>query len=347
MIRIGDRCIGDGQPCFVIAEAGVNHNGRLDLALRLVDVAADIGADAVKFQTFRTEELVTTSVPKAAYQVANTDAAGTQMDMLRSLELSVAAHEELLARARERGITFLSTPFDPQSADLLGALPVPAFKIGSGELTDLPLLRHVAAKGIPMIVSTGMSWLGEVASAVRAIQTAGTSDLVLLHCVSNYPAEAEDQNLRAMDTLRSAFGVPVGFSDHDAGINVAIAAAARGACVIEKHFTLDQDLPGPDHKASLEPDDFTRMLRGIREVERALGDGIKQPKPAEAESRRLGRKSVVLLTDVEAGRPLAEVDLGVRRPGTGIEPDAITALVGRALRADVRAGTPLQWEMLA
>jgi len=346
-VRIGDRCIGPEQPVFVIAEAGVNHNGDVDLALKLVDAAAEAGADAVKFQTFKAERLVSPDAPKAAYQVETTGGGESQFDMLKRLELSEKAHWKILAHARQRGILMLSTPFDAESADFLDRLGLAAFKIGSGEITNLPLLAHIAAKGKPLILSTGMSWLAEVAEAVRTVRDAGARDLVLLHCLSNYPADPRDVNLRAMRTMADAFGVPVGYSDHTVGNEVALAAVALGACVIEKHFTLDRSLPGPDHKASLEPAELTALVRGIRVVEQALGHGRKEPTAAEADTARVARKSLVMARDAQAGTVLTEDMVAIKRPGTGLPPATLKDVVGRTLRQDVKAGTVINLAMLA
>ncbi|MBM3126973.1 MAG: N-acetylneuraminate synthase, partial [Chloroflexi bacterium] len=265
--EIADREIGFQHPCFIIAEAGVNHNGSLDLARRMIRAAVDAGADAIKFQTFKAEKLATSQAPKAGYQVVSTAQEETQLEMLRKLEL---AHDEFSILYRdciESNILFLSTPFDEESADLLGALGVCAFKMASGEITNLPFLSHVARKGQPVILSTGMSYLNEVDLAVRAIRNSGNDRIALLHCTSNYPASPEDVNLRAMDTLAGAFQVVVGFSDHTTGIEIPLAAVAMGAGIIEKHFTLDRSLPGPDHRASLEPADLRALVKGIRKVE--------------------------------------------------------------------------------
>jgi N,N'-diacetyllegionaminate synthase len=345
-LAIGDRKIGPGQPCFVLAEAGVNHNGHVGLALKLVDAAADAGADAVKFQTYKADRLVSPDAPKAAYQVRATGGGESQFEMLRRLELSEKAHWKILAHARERGILMLSTPFDAESADFLDRLGLAAFKIGSGEITNLPLLAHIAAKGKPVILSTGMSWLAEVAEAVRTVREAGARDLVLLHCVSNYPADPRDVNLRAMRTMTDAFGVPVGYSDHTVGNEVSLAAVALGACVIEKHFTLDRSLPGPDHKASLEPAELTALVRGIRVVEQALGHGRKEPTAAEADTARVARKSIIMGRDAQAGTILTMDLLAVKRPGTGLPPAMLNEIVGRTLAEDVKAGTVIDLEML-
>jgi len=346
-IRIGGRPVGKDHPCLIIAEAGVNHNGSPEMARRLVDAAAEAGADCVKFQTFKTELLASRDAPKAAYQVRTTGGEESQFDMLRRLELSADAHRQLFARSREKGIMFLSTPFDPSSADFLDSLGVAAFKIGSGDLTNTPFLQHVARKGKPVILSTGMAWLGEVEEAVRAIRGAGCEDLVLLHCVSNYPADPRDANLRAMKTLAKAFGVAVGFSDHTEGNEVALAAVVVGASVIEKHFTLDRTLPGPDHRASIEPGELKALVAGIRRVEQALGTGEKRPVDTEADVARAARKSLVMARDAAAGTVLTEDLIAIRRPGTGLPPAMAKWLVGRKLRQDAKAGTVIDLAMLS
>ncbi len=257
---IAGRPVGPGAPCFVIAEAGVNHNGDAALALRLVDAAAAAHADAVKFQTFRAEAVAAAEAPKAAYQQASTGGAESQLDMLRRLELSTDGHHAVVERCRDRGILFLSTPFDEQSADFLDAMGVPAFKIPSGELTNAALVSHVARKGRPMIVSTGMATLGEVDEAIRTIAASGNPPVALLQCVTNYPADPATANLRAMHAMAAAFDVPTGYSDHTRGVETALAAVALGACIVEKHFTLDRLLPGPDHAASLEPGELAQLI---------------------------------------------------------------------------------------
>jgi len=346
-IRIGNREIGGWRRVFIIAEAGVNHNGDLRLARKLVDAAARAGADAVKFQTFSAERLVTSKSPKAKYQRETTDAKESQYKMLRKLELLPEAHRELKLRAEKRGLVFLSTPFDTDSADLLEKLGVTAFKIGSGELTDLPLLSHIARKGKPVILSTGMSTMAEVRQAVQALQKEGLQEIALLHCVSAYPAPEVDINLRAIESLCREFEMPVGYSDHTRGIRAAALAVVSGASIIEKHLTLSQKLPGPDHRMSQEPKGFATMVRDIRNIETLLGNGVKQPMKSERDTRSVARKSVVALVDIKKGRPLTREMLGVRRPGLGIQPSELESLVGRMLRADVLAGTVLTSEMLA
>ena len=345
-IEIAERKIGPGQPCFIIAEAGVNHNGELKLARQLVDTAVEAGADAVKFQTFQARRLVTEKAPKADYQLRATDSSESQFEMLSRLELSHEDHHDLKEYCQRRGILFLSTPFDELSADFLEQLGVPAFKMGSGELTNLPFLLHVARKSKPMIVSTGMASLGEVESAVEAIHSQGNLDLILLHCVSNYPADPADINLRAMDTLRCAFDLPVGYSDHTQGIEIPLAAAALGACVIEKHITLDRHLPGPDQAVSLEPDELKTLVRGIRLVESALGDGRKRPAASEADTASVARKSLVAAIDIPAGTALTGEMIAIKRPGNGLPPALRSSLIGRRTRNAIPAGALIRLEDL-
>jgi N,N'-diacetyllegionaminate synthase len=319
---------------LVIAEAGVNHNGDPELAKRLIDAAAHAGADLVKFQTFSADRLVTASAAKADYQTRTTDAAEPQHAMIRRLELSRPVHETLIAHCRERGIGFFSTAFDIPSLDLLAELGLDRFKIPSGEITNLPYLRHVGGFGKPLILSTGMATLGEIEAAIDVLETAGTprERITVLHCNTAYPTPMQDVNLRAMLAIRDAFGVAVGYSDHTAGIEVPIAAVALGATVIEKHLTLDRNLPGPDHKASLEPDEFAAMVRAVRNIELALGDGIKRPSPSEAKNKPIARKSIVAAAPIRAGETFTADNLAVKRPGTGLSPMRWDEVVGR--RAD-------------
>ncbi len=344
---IGSRKVGPAEPCYIIAEAGVNHNGDLGLARQLVTVAARAGADAVKFQTFKANQLATLQAPKARYQQAATDENESQYEMLKKLELHREGHHLLAQQCAADHITFLSTPFDEGSTDVLAEMGVPVFKIPSGELTNLPFLKYTAAYGKPMIVSTGMAELPEIAAAVDTIRNTGNEDILLLHCVSSYPAAPEDVNLRAMATMRREFSLPVGFSDHTMGIEVALAAVSLGACVIEKHFTINVNLPGPDHKASLEPGDLTALIKGIRTVESAFGDGIKRPTGSEIDTRAVARKSLVAARDLAAGTVLTKDMIAIKRPGTGMPPSQRAELVGMTLKAAVRAGTLLSTEILA
>ena len=319
---------------FIIAEAGVNHNGDIKLAKKLIAAAKDAGADAVKFQTFKAENVVIKNAEKAEYQ--KTVKEESQYEMLKKLELTEEDFEELADYAKKRGILFLSSPFDKESVDLLYELDIPAFKVGSGEITNFPLLRYIAKKRKPIILSTGMAILGEVEEALNVIRSEGVEDIILLHCVSNYPARIEDVNLRAIETLKQAFKLPVGFSDHTLGITALIAAVALGACVIEKHFTLDRNLPGPDHKASLEPNELKEMVQAIRDVEKALGDGVKRPTKDEEEIKRAARRSIVAKVDIPKGTIIAEDMLDVKRPGTGIEPKYIDMIVGKKAKENIR-----------
>jgi len=325
---------------LVIAEAGVNHNGSLQMALELVDAAAEAGADAVKFQTFRADLLASAAAPKAVYQEETTGARGGQREMLRGLELSAADHRELVRRCAERSVEFLSSPFDTASIDLLAELGLKRLKVPSGELTDVPFLRRVAALGLPLIVSTGMASLEEVRTALTVLETAGCprARVTVLHCTTAYPTPMHDVNLRAMATMRDALDVGVGYSDHTQGFTVPVAAAALGASVIEKHLTLDRALPGPDHRASLEPVEFATMVRAVREVEAALGDGIKRPTAAELQNAIVARKSIVAARAIAAGEPLSAENLTVKRPGTGMSPllwdDVIGRVASRAYAAD-------------
>ncbi len=335
------------EGCRIIAEAGVNHNGDPAMALRLIDAAAQAGADAVKFQLFATDRLVTAEAPRAEYQAANTGSDHSQAAMLRELELPGLAWPRLVAHAAARGIEFLCTPFDLASVELLEKLGVKAYKIGSGDLTYHDLLRRVARTGKPMFLSTGMATLTEVQAAVHAVRHEHPAcDLRLLHCVSSYPASPADMNLRAMATMRQALRAPVGLSDHTLGIEVALAAAALGACVIEKHLTLDPTMPGPDHRASLTPAAFEAMVRGVRAVESALGDGEKEPRASELSVRALVRRSLVAARDLPAGATLSGEDVIALRPAGGVDPNDLSRVVGRSLARAVQAGATLRWSDL-
>ena len=343
-IEIAQRRIGPGYPCFIIAEAGVNHNGDVKIAHRLVDEAAEAGADAVKFQTFRAERLAVRDAPTPDYQL-RAGLRESQFEMLRRLELSAADHAALVARCRERNILFLSTPFDEGSCDLLESLDVPALKMASGELTNTGLLRHAARTGKPLIVSTGMSTMREVARAFDTIREAGNRELALLHCVSNYPANPVDANLKALVSLREAFNVPTGFSDHTEGMAVALAAVALGACILEKHLTLDRSLPGPDHLSSIEPGEFREFVHAVRAVEAALGDGRKAPAAAEGPIAIAARKSLVAASFISRGAVLTPAMVVLLRPGTGLASELLESLIGRRVARDIQPGTLLKPEM--
>ena len=336
---------------FIIAEAGVNHNGDVHIAKGLIDAAVEAGADAVKFQTFRAEKIVTKTSKKADYQVRNTGLDESQFSMLRKLELSESAHRDLFTYCAERDIMFMSTPFDEGSADFLDGLGMSIFKIPSGEITDKPLIVHIAAKKKPVILSTGMSYVEEVEKAVGWItgvwgDKQNSPRLTLLHCVSNYPADTADVNLLAMTTMKERLGFPVGFSDHTMGTDVTAAAVALGASVIEKHFTLDRTMEGPDHKASLEPAELRQMVKAIRNIEKALGDGIKRPAASEGPLREIARKSLVAARPVDAGAVITFNDIAVKRPGTGIPPEFMETVIGKKAVRNIEEDTLIVWEDL-
>jgi N,N'-diacetyllegionaminate synthase len=321
---------------LVIAEAGVNHNGDITLAKALIDVAVEAGADFVKFQTFKAKNLLTNSAPKADYQVRNSGSEETQYEMIRRLELSEDMHEELLAYCERMNIGFLSTGFDISSVEYLKNLGITLFKVPSGELTNLPFIRHIGSLNSEVILSTGMACLGEIEEAIDLIEKAGThrDKITVLHCTTEYPTPMEDVNLRAMVNIGHALGVKVGYSDHTQGIEIPIAAVALGATVIEKHFTLDRSLPGPDHRASLEPDELKAMVAGIRNIERALGDGIKRPSPSELKNKPIARKSLVAVREIKAGELFSPDNLTAKRPGTGISPMKWDDVIGRTAARD-------------
>lgn len=321
---------------FIIAEAGVNHNGSLELAKKLVDVAADAGADAVKFQTFKANNLVSKSAQKADYQKQTTAADETQHAMLTKLELDDASHRSIIEYCKGRQILFLSTPFEIESVDMLERLGMPIYKVPSGEITNLPYLRYISRLGKEIILSTGMSDLREVEDALRILESTGTpkSKITVLHATTEYPCPMEDVNLKAMATIQKAFGVRVGYSDHTCGIEVPIAAVALGACVIEKHLTLDRTMEGPDHKASLEPHELKAMVRAIRNIEQALGDGIKRPSASELKNIPIARKSLVAICNIKKGDLFSIKNLGSKRPGNGISPMRWDDVIGKRARRD-------------
>jgi len=321
---------------LIIAEAGVNHNGDLHLAQQLIDVAAAAGADMVKFQTFSADRLVTTNADKAPYQMRSTGRDESQYAMLRRLELSRDMHLDLIVHCKSRGIEFFSTGFDPASVDLLVELGATCFKIPSGEITNLPYLRHVGRYGKPVILSTGMATLGEIEGALAVLEQSGTrrDSITVLHCTTEYPAPMAEVNLRAILTIRDAFGVAVGYSDHTMGTEVALAAVALGASVLEKHFALDRSLPGPDHKASLEPAELASLVKAIRNLEQALGDGIKRPTESEVKNKRVARKSLVAACPIRAGETFTAANLAVKRPGSGVSPMCWDQVIGRRAARD-------------
>lgn len=336
--------IFDSNKCFIIAEAGVNHNGDIELAKKLIDVAVEAHADAVKFQTFKAEKTIAAETPRATYQMQNMPEENeNQLEMVKRLELKFEDFRILKEYCNSKGIMFLSTPFDFESVDILEPL-VPLYKIASGEIINIPLLKHIASKGKPIILSTGMATLGEIEEAIEAIDEINPSiSKILLHCTTNYPTPFEEVNLRAMLTLKEAFKLPVGYSDHTLGIEVPVAAVALGAKVIEKHFTLDRNLPGPDHKASLEPDELKAMVIAIRNVEKALGDGIKRPNRSELEIMKVARKCLVAGRDIEKGEILKEKDIEIKRAGEGIQPKFKDIIVDMKINKSIKRDEPFSW----
>jgi len=322
---------------FIIAEAGVNHNGSLDTAMQMVDAAVAAGADAVKFQTFKAEKMIAFGAPKAIYQKETTGSTESQLEMVRKLELNVAAHKKLVRYCKDKGILFLSSPFDLDSIDLLNKLGLEIFKIPSGEITNLPYLRKIGALKKEIILSTGMADLGEIEDAFDVLIKAGTAreNITVLHCNTEYPTPMQDVNLKAMHTIASAFpGMQVGYSDHTLDTEVPIGAVAIGAIVIEKHFTLDKNMEGPDHKASLEPHEFKSMVMAIRNIEKAMGNGIKKPSPSELKNKPIARKSIVAARNIAKGEVFTDENLTVKRPGTGINPMLWDEIIGCGANKD-------------
>jgi N,N'-diacetyllegionaminate synthase len=343
-IEIGERRVGPGERAYLIAEAGANHNRDLGIAKALIDAAADAGADAVKFQTYTGSELYSAKTPRFTYLQDER----SPREILDAISLPRDWQADLAEHARSRRISFFSTPFDRDAVDGLAALGVPAMKIASFELVDIQLIRHAAAVGVPMILSTGMATYGEIEDAMSAVRSGGNDQVALLRCASLYPSPPDIMNLRAMATMRAAFGVPVGLSDHTTGVSVPAAAAALGAELIEKHFTLDRSMEGPDHPFALEPDELTAMVRAVRDVEAALGNGrLEGPSDQESEEMyRLARRSVVAAVDIPAGTVISAEMLTTKRPGYGIRPKDIDVLVGRIARVDIEADDVLTWDMV-
>ena len=326
---------------FIIAEIGVNHNGNVDLAKKMIKSASECGVDAVKFQTFKSEDLVTDNAKTATYQEKNTSE-NSQLEMLKKLELSFNDFYELKKYAEDCGVLFLSSPFDIQSVDLLEKLDVPMFKLGSGELNNFELIDYVQKTDKPMIISTGMATLDEIRETYDFIDN--KDNLIILHCITGYPTSFSEANLNFIKTLQNEFDVPIGFSDHSPGIELPIAAVALGACVVEKHFTLDKTLEGPDHKASLNPEEFKAMVDAIRNVEVAMGDGVRKFSDNELEIKKVARKSIVLNQDVNKDTIIEKEMLSVKRPGTGIAPKFINDVVGKRLNKDLKANSVLKWD---
>lgn len=345
-LLISGRPVGPGHPVHVIAEAGVNHDGDPARALLLIDAAADAGADCVKFQTFKAERVAVASAPKAAYQLETTDPAESQVAMLRRLELADDALPGLVAHGRARGIAVISTPYNEEDVDLLDSLGVAAFKLASIHLAEPHFLAYAARKGRPLIVSCGMATLAEIDRGLAAIRDAGDPPVVLLQCTTNYPSDPAEANLRTIPALAAAFGVPVGYSDHTTSDSACLAAVALGAVVIEKHLTLDRSLPGPDHAASQDPAGFKGLVRGIREVEAALGDGIKRPTPSELRNKPNMRRSLVARCAIEAGQRIEPELLTCRRPASGLAPALVGELRAFVAARPIAAGEMLAWSML-
>ncbi len=345
VVHIGDRPVGDGAPVYIVAEAGSNHDRDLAQARRLIEVAAEAGADAVKFQTFLADQIVAETPTRAKYLDAILPPGKTMSELFRELELPREWHAELKAYAETCGLDFLSTPFDFEAVDLLDGLGVKAFKVATYELWHLPLIREIASRGKPIICSTGMADIGEVQEAVEAVRSTGNDQLILLHCVVNYPPPFSQLNLRAIETMRRAFGVPVGWSDHTPGWLAPVVATALGAALIEKHYTTDRTRSGPDHRFALEPDELATMIRAIRDAEAALGDGVKRMAPAEADLYVTARRSLFAARPIEAGSVMIEADVAILRPGTGIEVRDLVHVLGRTARRRIERHEPLSWEM--
>ena len=345
-VQIGNRLVGQGQPCFVIAEAGVNHNGRLETAIALIEEAKKAGADAVKFQTFTPENVITAGAPKTPYQLQTTEKNESQLEMLRKLQLT---HEDfcvLKKHADKVGIMFLSTPADASDTDLLVELGVATIKLPSMDIVNYPFLNYVAKKALPIILSTGMATLGEVEQGLETVWAQGNRNIVLLHCVTNYPIKNEEANLRNIETLRQAFQIPIGYSDHTPNTAVAVAAVALGAVLIEKHFTLDCSMKGPDHAASLEPAGFAAMVEDIRAAEEAMGSPVKRPVAIEMENRKAMRRSLVAVQDIPKGTAITADMLAMKRPGTGLGAEYLDIVVGRKARQLISKDMLIKWEMV-
>lgn len=345
IIKIGDKTIGKDYPAFIIGEAGVNHNGDIELAKKLIDAAKGAGVDAVKFQTFKAEGVVTKDAEMADYQKKNIGRTETQLEMIKKFELSFKDFLELKKHCDQTKIIFLSTPHSDDAIDFLNPL-VPVFKVGSGDLTNLPFLEKIAEKKKPIILSTGMATLNEIKEAVKTIKKTGNNEIILLHCTTNYPCPFEDVNLRAMETLRKKFKLLVGYSDHTLGILVPIMAAALEARVIEKHFTLDKSLPGPDHKASLEPNELKEMVKAVRQAEKSLGQTIKKPTRAEEKLKKIARKSIVAKTNIKKGQRITKNLLIIKRPGSGILPRFLDRVVGKKAKKEIKKDQLIAWSDL-
>ncbi|MFB0500164.1 MAG: N-acetylneuraminate synthase [Candidatus Hadarchaeaceae archaeon] len=344
-VKIKDKLVGEGEPVFIVAEAGSNHNRKLEQAKRLIDVAADAGADVVKFQTFSADKIVARVIPKARY-MKKVSKKESVYEIFKRIELPREWHRELAMYAGKKDLIFLSSPFDEEAVDLLDDFGVPAFKVASGELTNLPLIKYMATKGKPMIVSTGAATASEIREAISTIKGEGNNKIILLHCVANYPAANEDANLLAINTMRQKFKLPVGYSDHTLGIAAPIAAAALGAVIIEKHFTLNRKLPGPDHFYALEPSELKTMVEGIRAVEKLLGSPVKRPTKSEQEMRKLARRSIFAKVGIPAGTTITKEMLTVLRPAIGLEPKYLEEIVSKKARLNIKLYEPITWDKI-
>lgn len=346
MITIGDKEIHNGKSVFIIAEAGVNHNGDINIAKRLIDEAKIAGVDAIKFQTYKTENLVTSYADMAQYQKNNIGKANSQYNMLKKLEISFDDFILLKAYAEKVGILFLSTPFDIESADFLESIDIKAYKISSGDLTNIPLLEHISTFNKPIILSSGMSTLEDIEDGLNAIYKCGNKSVAVLHCTSNYPATIESVNLKAMDTINNIFGVTTGYSDHTEGITIPIAAASRGAAIIEKHFTLDKNMDGPDHKASLDIKELREMVSEIRKIDKALGNGIKTYTEGEVDTIKAARKSIVAKRNINIGDIIKMEDLDFKRPGNGMMPKYYSTLIGKKASRNICKDEQIAYHMI-
>ena len=345
-IKIENKSIGEKNPCFIIAEAGVNHNGKLSLAKKLIEAAKEAGVDAIKFQTFKAENLVTKNTKMAKYQKRNTEREENQLEMLKRSELSYKDFIKLKKYCDKKKIIFLSTPHSEDAIDFLEPL-TPAYKIGSGDLTNIPFLKKIAKKKKPIILSTGMATLNEVKEAVKTIKKAGNNKIILLHCTTCYPCPFKEVNLKAILTLKKEFNLPVGYSDHTLGIVVPIMAVALGAAIIEKHFTLDKNLPGPDHKASLEPQELKEMVKLIRDTEKVLGSNIKKPTKSEEKIKKVVRKSIVARVGIPKNTKITKDVLIIKRPGTGIKPKYMKKVLGKRTKINIKKEDLIRWKMIS
>ncbi len=344
-VKIGDRWVGEGQPVFIIAEAGANHDRKMSQAKQLIDVAVAAGADAVKFQVYSAETLYSRKTPQASY-LKELEGDKSTFDILKDIEIPREWLGELAEYCREKGIIFLATPFDYEAVDQLDAVGVPAYKWASFEIVDLPLLKCAAAKDKPLLLATGMCNPDDIQDALDAVRSVGNEDIILLQCTSLYPTQINQVNLRMMDTLKETFHLPVGLSDHSLGVTVPIAAVARGACVIEKHYTLSRKLKGPDHPFAVEPEELKQIVRSIREVEASLGSPIKQMIPEEAEMAKIGRRSIIARVDIPRGTKISAEMLIIKRPGYGIRPKFLDSVIGREAKQDIEKDDIITWEMV-